>query len=58
MVSHLVGPLGYGIRGLVFAGLIGAIMSTLDALMNSCSTILSIDFYQRLWKPSAPPTGR
>ncbi|MCX5643143.1 MAG: sodium/solute symporter [Phycisphaerae bacterium] len=53
VVGRLVGPLGYGLRGLVFAGLIGAIMSTLDALMNSCSTILSIDFYQRLWRPSA-----
>jgi SSS family solute:Na+ symporter len=53
VVGHLVGPLGYGLRGLVFAGLLGAIMSTLDALMNSCSTILTIDFYQRLWKPSA-----
>ncbi len=53
VVGHLVGPLGYGLRGLVFAGLLGAIMSTLDALMNSCSTILSIDFYQRLWKPAA-----
>jgi len=53
VVSHLIGPLGYGIRGLVFAGLIGAIMSTIDSLVNSCSTILTIDFYQRLWKPSA-----
>ena len=53
VVSHLIGPLGYGIRGLVFAGLIGAIMSTVDSLINSCSTILAIDFYQRLWKPSA-----
>ncbi len=53
VVSYLVGPLGYGLRGLVFAGLLGAIMSTLDALMNSCSTILSIDFYQRLWNPAA-----
>jgi solute:Na+ symporter, SSS family len=53
VVSHLIGPLGYGIRGLVFAGLIGAIMSTIDSLVNSCSTVLTIDFYQRLWKPSA-----
>jgi len=53
VVSHLVGPLGYGLRGLVFAGLIGAIMSTIDSLVNSCSTILTIDFYQRLWKPDA-----
>jgi len=53
VVSHLIGPLGYGIRGLVFAGLIGAIMSTIDSLVNSCSTVLTIDFYQRLWKPAA-----
>jgi SSS family solute:Na+ symporter len=53
VVSHLIGPLGYGLRGLVFAGLIGAIMSTIDSLVNSCSTILTIDFYQRLWRPSA-----
>ena len=53
VVSHLVGPLGYGLRGLIFAGLIGAIMSTIDSLVNSCSTILTIDFYQRLWKPAA-----
>jgi SSS family solute:Na+ symporter len=53
IVSHLIGPLGFGLRGLIFAGLIGAIMSTLDSLMNSCATIFSIDFYQRLWKPSA-----
>jgi SSS family solute:Na+ symporter len=53
VVSHLIGPLGFGIRGLVFAALIGAIMSTIDSLVNSCSTVLTIDFYQRLWKPSA-----
>jgi len=53
VVSHLIGPLGFGLRGLVFAGLIGAIMSTIDSLVNSCSTILTIDFYQRLWKPAA-----
>ncbi len=53
VVSHLIGPLGFGIRGLVFAGLIGAIMSTIDSLVNSCSTVLTIDFYQRLWKPAA-----
>jgi SSS family solute:Na+ symporter len=53
VVGHLMGPLGWGLRGLVFAGLIGAIMSTLDSLMNSCSAILTIDFYQRLWKPAA-----
>ena len=53
VVSALIGPLGYGIRGLVFAGLIGAIMSTIDSLANSCSTVLTIDFYKRCWKKQA-----
>jgi len=53
VVSVLIGPLGFGIRGLVFAGLIGAIMSTVDSLANSCSTVLTIDFYKRFWKKSA-----
>ncbi|MBN2210257.1 MAG: sodium/solute symporter [Sedimentisphaerales bacterium] len=53
VVSELIGPLGYGIRGLVFAGLIGAIMSTIDSLVNSCSTIITIDFYKRFFKKDA-----
>jgi SSS family solute:Na+ symporter len=53
VVSYLIGPLGFGLRGLIFAALIGAIMSTIDSLVNSCSTVLTIDFYQRLWKPEA-----
>lgn len=53
LISTLIGPLGFGIRGLVFAGLIGAIMSTIDSLINSCSTIMTIDFYKRYWNKSA-----
>ena len=53
VVSELIGPLGFGLRGLVFAGLIGAIMSTIDSLVNSCSTVLTIDFYKRYWSKSA-----
>lgn len=53
IVSELIGPLGFGIRGLVFAGLIGAIMSTIDSLTNSCATVLTIDFYKRCWKKDA-----
>ena len=50
VVSRLIGPLGYGIRGLVFAGLIGAIMSTIDSLVNSTSTILTLDVVKRFWR--------
>jgi SSS family solute:Na+ symporter len=53
LVSALIGPLGFGIRGLVFAGLIGVIMSTIDSLINSCSTILTIDFYKRFLRKDA-----
>ncbi|MHC4157521.1 MAG: sodium:solute symporter family transporter [Planctomycetota bacterium] len=53
VVSALIGPLGFGLRGLIFAGLIGAIMSTIDSLVNSCSTVLTIDFYKRYWRKSA-----
>jgi SSS family solute:Na+ symporter len=53
LLSELIGPLGFGIRGLVFAGLIGAIMSTVDSLANSCSTVLTIDFYKRCWNKEA-----
>jgi SSS family solute:Na+ symporter len=53
LVSALIGPLGFGLRGLIFAGLIGAIMSTIDSLINSCSTILTIDFYKRFLRKDA-----
>jgi SSS family solute:Na+ symporter len=53
IVSILIGPLGYGIRGLVFAGLAGAVMSTIDSLVNSCSTVVTIDFYKRFWSKRA-----
>lgn len=53
IVSSLIGPLGYGIRGLIFAGLAGAIMSTIESLTNSCSTVVTIDFYKRFWRTNA-----
>lgn len=36
-----------GLRGLVFAGLCGAIMSTIEAMLNAASTIFTFDIYQR-----------
>lgn len=36
-----------GIRGLVLAGLIAAIMSSLDSTLNSASTLITIDFVQK-----------
>jgi SSS family solute:Na+ symporter len=36
-----------GIRGLVTAGMLAALMSSLSSVFNSCSTLLTFDFYQR-----------
>jgi len=41
-----------GIRGLVLAGLLAALMSSLSSVFNSCSTLFTIDFYKK-WKASA-----
>jgi len=43
LISTLI-PVGF--RGLVFAMLIGAIMSTLDSLVNSTSSLLTLDIYK------------
>lgn len=39
-----------GLRGLVFAGLIAAVVSSLASMMNSISTIFTMDLY-RSWRP-------
>jgi solute:Na+ symporter, SSS family len=36
-----------GLRGLMFAALFGAVMSSIDSLLNSASTIFSIDIYRK-----------
>lgn len=42
-----------GLRGLILAGLCGAIMSTIQALINSSATILTIDLYKGMFRPRA-----
>lgn len=41
-----------GIRGLVVAGFLAALMSSLSAVFNSCSTLITFDVYQKL-RPGA-----
>lgn len=36
-----------GLRGIVLASLLGAIMSSLDSMLNSASTIFTVDLYDR-----------
>jgi SSS family solute:Na+ symporter len=42
-----------GFRGLVAAGLLAALMSSLASVFNSCSTLFTIDIYKKLM-PKAP----
>jgi len=37
-----------GIKGLVVAGLLAALMSSLSSVFNSCSTVFTMDIYQRI----------
>ncbi len=41
-----------GARGLVVAGLLAALMSSLAGVFNACSTLFTIDLY-RTWRPNA-----
>jgi SSS family solute:Na+ symporter len=42
-----------GLRGIMFSALFGAVMSSLDSMLNSASTIFTIDLYKRHWKKDA-----
>jgi SSS family solute:Na+ symporter len=42
-----------GLRGLILAAIAAALMSHLSAMINSTSTILTMDLYKRLLRPSA-----
>jgi SSS family solute:Na+ symporter len=50
----ITGLLPTGIRGLVLAGLIAAIMSSIDSTLNSASTLVTVDFFQRR-RPNMTP---
>lgn len=41
-----------GLKGLVLAGLLAALMSSLSSVFNSCSTLFTIDFYKK-YQPQA-----
>ena len=49
MVQYL---LPAGIRGIVVAGLLSALMGSLAGVFNACSTLFTVDLYQK-WKPNA-----
>lgn len=41
----LIVPAGYGIIGLILAGLLGAIFSSIDSMLHSAATLFTIDIY-------------
>ncbi len=49
MVEHL---LPAGVRGVVVAGLLSALMGSLAGVFNACSTLFTVDIYQKL-RPKA-----
>ncbi|UCD27755.1 MAG: sodium:solute symporter [Planctomycetota bacterium] len=50
MISHL---LPVGLRGLVAAALLAALMGTVSGALNSVATLFSYDLFKR-WKPDTP----
>jgi solute:Na+ symporter, SSS family len=49
LVQFLLPP---GLRGLVVAGLLSALMGSLAGVFNACSTLFTVDLYEK-WKPRA-----
>jgi SSS family solute:Na+ symporter len=49
MVQYLLPP---GLRGIVVAGLLSALMGSLAGVFNACSTLFTVDLYNK-WKPQA-----
>jgi solute:Na+ symporter, SSS family len=46
-------PTGYGLVGLVMAGLVAGILSTIDSMMNSTATLFTFDIYKKYVRPEA-----
>ncbi len=44
---------GFGLRGVVLAGFLAAVMSTVSALANSTATIFALDIYKKMLRPNA-----
>jgi SSS family solute:Na+ symporter len=43
----------WGLRGIILAGFLAAVMSTISALANSTATLFSLDVYKRVIRPDA-----
>jgi len=54
LIRQLISP---GIRGLMFAAIAGAVISSLASMLNSASTIFTMDLYRRHLRPAATQRG-
>jgi SSS family solute:Na+ symporter len=54
MVTQLIQP---GVRGFIYAAIAGAVTSTLASLLNSASTIATMDVYRRMFHNGASQTS-
>ena len=46
-------PPGYGLVGIVMAGLVAGILSTIDSMMNSTATLFTFDIFKKHIRPDA-----
>src|SRR3984885_1637477 len=49
LIEYLLPP---GLRGIVVAGLLSALMGSLAGVFNACSTLFTVDLYGK-WRPAA-----
>ena len=50
LIRNLLGP---GVRAFIFAAISGAVISSLASMLNSASTIFTMDLFKRHWKKDA-----
>jgi SSS family solute:Na+ symporter len=50
---QIVVPLGYGLLGVIMAGIAAATFSSIDSMMNSVSTLITHDIYKKYAAPNA-----
>jgi solute:Na+ symporter, SSS family len=50
LIRNLVGP---GVRAFIFAAISGAVISSLASMLNSASTIFTMDLFRRHFRPNA-----
>jgi SSS family solute:Na+ symporter len=50
LIRNLVGP---GVRAFIFAAITGAVISSLASMLNSASTIFTMDLFKRHWRNDA-----